>query len=67
MRTGAGAARPNYGGREEEMDAETHVIRKRRRYSTSEKRLLSADRVDWIRKEEKAVKITDAVGRDYPG
>jgi len=52
---------------EEEMDAETHSIRKRKRDSSSEERLLSADEKDWMRREGKAVKKTEAADRDYPG
>ncbi len=52
---------------EEEMDAETHNIRKRKRDSSSEERLLSADEKDWMRREGKAVKKTEAADKDYPG
>lgn len=51
---------------EEEMDAETHNIRKRKRDNSSEERLLSADGKDWMRREGKAVKKTEAADRDYP-
>jgi hypothetical protein len=52
---------------EEEMDAETYNIRKRKRDSSSEERLLSADEQDWMRREGKAAKKTEAADRDYPG
>jgi len=52
---------------EEEIDAETHNIRKRKRDSSSEERMLSADEKDWMRREGKAVEKTEAADRDYPG
>ena len=50
---------------EEEIDAETHNIRKRKRDSSSEERLLSADEKNWMCMEGKAVKKTEATDRDY--
>ncbi len=52
---------------EEEMDAEIYNIRKRKRDSSSEERLLSTDEQDWMRREGKAAKKTEAADRDYPG
>ncbi|KAH8679593.1 hypothetical protein BGZ60DRAFT_400304 [Tricladium varicosporioides] len=52
---------------EEEIDAETHNIKKRKRDSSSEERLLSADEKDRMRREEKAVNETESADMDYPG
>lgn len=50
---------------EEEIDAEAHNIRKRKRDSSSEERLLSADEKEWVDREGKAVEKTEAADIDY--
>lgn len=52
---------------EEEMDVETRNVRKRKRDSSSEERMLSADEKDWTCREGKAVEKTEAADGDYPG
>jgi hypothetical protein len=49
------------------MDAEIHNIRKRKRDSSSEKKLLSVDEKKWIHREGKAVDKGEAVDSDYLG
>ena len=52
---------------EEEIDAETHNIRKRKRDSSSKERMLSADEKDWIRRKGKVVEKIEAADKDYHG
>ena len=52
---------------EEEIDAEAHNIRKRKRDSNSEEGLLSANKKNWMRGDGNAVERTEAADRDYPG